>query len=355
MKYSTWMKITVSAATMMVTGSAFATGTGVMNMTYDAPGRDRLVQALVTYPSAGGGRVEMNGDNAIFKGVKMQRDALPERKKHPLAILSHGSGGNAAGLAWLSNKLADEGYVVIAPNHQGSTSGDSTPETTIPATWLRKSDMTALLDAVAASPSLNEIVSMQDITAIGFSLGGQTVLGLAGARLDADAMAKMCNVSPKPPGCDWLDRGNALIKGHVDLRAIDKATFNAGYMEPRIKQVIAIDPAFVPAYDEQSLKEISVPVGLINLGSKWEIMSGVDATPIAGNTPGAQLDQVPGADHFSFLPECKWLGAILIWWEGDDPVCTEPSDTPRAKLHEVIWSKIAALLKRNRAQQTAQH
>ncbi len=330
---------------MLMTTAAHAAEIGVMNFTFDSPNRDRLVQSLVTYPAQGGGFFESVGDNPVFKGVMLRRDAKPERKKHPLIIFSHGSGGNAANASWLTKRLAEEGYVVIAPNHQGSTSGDSRPETTIPATWQRKRDVTALLDAVASSVSLGAIIDSENVTAIGFSLGGHTVLGLVGVELRAKLLAENCDSDQAAPGCTWLEQGNGLIKGHVDLHKIDETKFNARYHEPRIKKVIAIDPAFVPAYDLGSIKEIRVPVGLLNLGSSENVPAGINAEPLAKVLPSVQFARVKDANHFSFLAECKRFGGMMIWWEGDDPVCTEASRRSRAELHDEIASKITSLLK----------
>lgn len=339
------IKYTIAASAIAATlATASAADVGVMNFTFDAPHRDRLVQALVTYPAEGSGMRESTGDNAVFKGVPLLRDANPKRKQHPLVILSHGSGGSYGSVSWLAKALSEEGYVVIAPNHQGSTSGDSTPETTIPATWLRKQDMTALLDAVAQSPSLASMVDTENISAIGFSLGGQTVLGLVGVELRAKALAANCDGDQPAPGCVWLKQGNAAIPGHVDLHEIDEIKFNARYLEPRIKNVVAIDPAFVPAYDFQSIEAVHVPVALINLGLPDEVPAGINAEPLAKHFPSVKFTRVEGANHFSFLAECKWYGGLLIWWEGDDPVCSANGDRSRSEVHDEIARKIVNFL-----------
>ncbi len=343
MKFNKFLIATCFAACMSAT--AQAAEIGVINFTFDAPNRDRIVQALVTFPAEGGGFPESVGDNPVFKGVMLRRDAKPERKRHPLIIFSHGSGGNAANASWLTKRLAEEGYVVIAPSHQGSTSGDSRPETTIPATWERKRDMSALLNAIEHSPSLGRLVDLNNVTAIGFSLGGHTVLGLVGAELRAKSLAANCDSDAAAPGCTWLKQGNYLIKGHVDLHKIDESKFNTRYVDPRIKRVIAIDPAFVPAYDAQSIKEIHVPVGLINLGSPGKVPAGIDAEPLANLVTSAQFARVENSDHFSFLAECKMFGGLMIWMEGDDPVCSETSNRARADIHTELAEKVIAQLK----------
>ena len=335
----------ISTVATLCAGTSLAADVGVTNFTFDTTHRDRLVQVAVTYPAESGGYVESVGDNAVFKGSILLRDAKPERGKHGLVILSHGSGGNAANLSWLARKLAEAGFIVAAPNHQGSTSADSTPETTIEAAWDRKQDMTDLLDAIAASPNLSSITNLSNVSAIGFSLGGQTVLGLAGATLHAKALAKYCDDNPISMECIWFDKGNPLIKGHVDLHQIDATKFDASYSEGRVKRVVAIDPAFTVAYDTKSLKAMTVPTLLINLGDEGKVPLGIGANEIAADIPGAKLERIAGANHFTFLAECKLLGGFMIWLEGDDPVCREVSNRDRADMHDEIAEKILAFLK----------
>lgn len=326
-------------------GFAETIHTGVTNFTHDAPHRDRLVQTTLFYPGTDGGYPEWIGDNPVFKGVRVMRDLKPERSKHPLIIISHGSGGNAANLAWLAGQLAAQGFVVAIPNHQGSTSADSTPETTIPAVWQRPADMSSLIDALAASPSASAMIDTGDISALGFSLGGLTALSLAGAQVHAEKLAQYCEDDPGAMTCVWFEKGNPLIPGHVDLRQIDKQRFEAKFLDPRIQRVVAIDPAFATTYDLTGLKQVTAKVQIINLGTGDPLSAGVRADHIAANIPNAHYDSIEGANHFDFLGECKRLGWFYVWMEGDDPVCTETGNRSRAELHEEIAAKILAFLK----------
>ena len=332
-----------TAAFMLTFGTAYAGEVGVMNFTFDAPQRERLVQALVWYPAINIGRIEYVGDNAVFKGTAANRDAMPESIKHPLIILSHGSGGNAAGLGWISERLAAEGYVVIAANHQGATSGDSTPETNVKI-WEPPQDMSSMLDAISASPALQRIVDFNNITAIGFSMGGHTALALAGVKARVAAFAQFCDDHKDSPNCIWFDRGNELIKGHVDLHRLDPTQFEKNLSDKRVGRVIAIDPGVAQALDSSSLGAVTVPTLLINLGQSEAIPLGVRAEQIAKAIPHARYETVAGANHFSFLSECKALGWAYVMMEGDDPVCTEVGARSRAEIHEEIAGKIVAFL-----------
>jgi predicted dienelactone hydrolase len=334
-----------TAAFLATLGSANAGDVGVMNFTFDTPHRDRLVQALVWYPSLNSGkmaRIEYVGDNAVFKGTPANRDAVPDGAKHPLIIFSHGSGGNASGLSWIAERLAAKGYVVIAANHQGSASGDSTPETNVKI-WQPPQDMSSMVDAISASPSLQRIVDVNNITAIGFSMGGHAVLALAGATAKVDAFAKFCDDHTDSSNCIWFDRGNDLIKGHVDLHKLDPLLFEQNLSDKRIGRVVAIDPGVAQAMNKFSMSAISVPTLLMNLGLGEAIPLGVRADQIAKTIPDARYETVEGANHFSFLAECKALGWAYVMMEGDDPVCTE-SARSRTEIHVEIADKVLAFL-----------
>jgi predicted dienelactone hydrolase len=80
-----------------------------------------------------------------------------------------------------------------------------------------------------------------------------------------------------------------------------------------------------------------------NLGQGEAIPLGVRAEQIAKAIPHARYETVAGANHFSFLAECKALGWAYVMMEGDEPVCTESSRS-RAEIHEEITGKIVAFL-----------
>ena len=76
----------------------------------------------------------MFGKNAVFKGIELAANPRPKQGAHPVVVFSHGSGGNGMNIGWFAKALADQGMIVIAPNHPGSTSGDSDPEQSL-KTW----------------------------------------------------------------------------------------------------------------------------------------------------------------------------------------------------------------------------
>src|SRR5690606_12229447 len=135
----------------------------------------RNLEVGIWYPAATGGTTSLVGDNEVFKGAPAAINALPEKGSFPLIVMSHGSGGRFQGMAWLASELARAGYIVAAPNHPGTTSGDSTPQDT-PKIWQRTGDLSAVIDTMTTDPAWSDIVDKNKISVLGFSLGGTAAM-----------------------------------------------------------------------------------------------------------------------------------------------------------------------------------
>ncbi|TRW97883.1 alpha/beta fold hydrolase [Paracoccus sp. M683] len=316
--------------------------------TADLPGYDRLdvqaahrarpIAASIWYPAAGPTFVAPVGDNALFEGRPAYMGAAMAEGKFPLILLSHGSGGNMDGAAWLSAELAQRGAVVLAVNHQGSTSGDSSPRRTL-YLGTRAADLSAALDQVMNNPEFSAHIDPDRITSVGFSLGGTTVLGLAGMRFDPKGMGNACKESEDPVrGCNFYQNAKVNM---ADL----PEDFGADARDTRIGATIAIDPGFTQAAREDSLSLISDPVLLINLGAAdtlWNMVDvGPNGTDLAARLPNATRNVIAPADHYGFLMNCKPGAAEILAEENDDPICDDPQGADRKQIHQQIIDQIA--------------
>lgn len=109
----------------------------------------------------------------------------------PLLVFSHGFSGCNTQSLFLMEALADEGYLVVAPNHKDAQCqggrGLQRPEEPFrnAEEWTdnthrdRQRDIATLVQAMRKDRSWN--VDWSRIGLVGHSLGGYTVLGLAGA------------------------------------------------------------------------------------------------------------------------------------------------------------------------------
>ena len=307
----------------------------------DAPHRPRVMEAAVWYPAGSQSYSVPLGANPVFAGTRVSFAPKLAEGRYPLIILSHGSGGNINGMGWLAGPLAIKGAIVVGVNHPGTTSGDSSPRRTVQVTE-RARDIPAVIDAVLAHPDFGPAIDPEQITVLGFSLGGATALHVAGAQMERKAYGTYCDRFPTASDCQFLGRGGVNLH---DLPAEWEAT---DMHEPRIKTMISVDPGFGYAITEASLAKITARTLILNLGdaeTQWEATdAGPKGSNLLAHIPGAQLERLAPAWHFSFLGICTPAGAELLREDNDDPVCDEPAGGDRATLHGKAIAKIADFL-----------
>lgn len=326
--------ITLALTTMLACGAHSA---GYKTDQIEAAHRETPLDLFIWYPSQTEATLDL-GKNAVFTGITISPDAPQSKGKHPLIVLSHGSGGNAINIGWIAAHLADQGYIVVSTNHPHSTSRDSIPAETIKV-WERPADMTTILDHFEQTGIEGLIPDMDRVASMGFSLGGFTALSLAGGLVNQQAYIQHCLDHAKMLDCQWYANAG------VDLAAIDTDRFEQSNRDPRIKTTIAIDPALSPAFLEASLMNMQMPVQIINLGDPETVPSTINGQNIAEFLPNVEYTHVSEATHFSFLGECTTLGHLIIAFAGDDPICKEVGNRKRAAIHTELKNKITAFLK----------
>ncbi len=312
---------------------------GIVTVPVVSPERGKDLSVTVWYPAAEGGSDTLVGDNRIFTGAPARRDAPLLRGHFPLVLISHGSGSRAEGMAWIAAQLAEKGFIVAGPDHPGTTSGDSTPIAT-PRIWERTQDLTNIITAMTTSPKWQLAIDPGKIGVLGFSLGGSTGLELIGARADLPTYADYCDQNTQMMDCQWFAGGFGFVDGKrvaspvVHLRDFDKAHFEQSNFDPRIASAVLVDPGLATSFQADSLRAIRVPTTIINLGSPGGVPVAVYSYKLSAEIPGAHYHQIPGANHFSFLPVCKPGAQDLLSELGDvDPICDGKGLRDRAEVH----------------------
>lgn len=329
-------------ALMLSTGLAghtFATEDlpGYERLTLTPEHRARPVSAALWYPAGTRSYAGRVGDGPVFYGTRVWMGAKIAEGQYPLFVFSHGSGGNMDNSAWLFSALVEKGAMVLAVNHPGSTSGDSSPRASL---YLdrRAGDISAALDTLLSDPVLGPHVDRSRITALGFSLGGATALSLGGLTFDGDAYGDYCHANPDATDCEFLAKGN------VELDHLPEG-FSAAARDSRIDHVIAIDPAFTYVATEASVAAVTVPVSFINLGDRDRLKTGdvsEQGSNLANRLKDSDYQVIAPSYHITFLGLCKPEGAAFLVEEQDDPVCTDPDGVDRADTHERIIEAVAA-------------
>lgn len=231
------------------------------------------------------------------------------RPAYPLLLLSHGTGGTADSLDWLAAALAARGYIVAGVDHPGNTMLAPLTREGFRLWWERATDLSQVLDGLLADPVLGPRIDADRIGAVGFSLGGYTVLELAGARTNLPAFEHFC----ASPDADAICHPPEMRRAQDDARAADApspktaaslARAGASYRDTRIKAVFAIAPALGMAFDDTAFAEVRIPVALI--AGTADVTAPVDTNirRIGRLLPRASVELIPGAAHYTFLDTC---------------------------------------------------
>src|SRR5450755_1075360 len=120
-------------------------------------------------------------------------------------------------------------------------------------------------------PRFGPRIDRARIGAAGVSLGGYTVLVVAGARADSRLLGPYCARNPTTPVCsgkaapqipDLREKARALAASDARYRAAEAANMDL-HRDPRVKAVFSIEPAEGPATIPQSLAAIQIPIAFV--------------------------------------------------------------------------------------------
>lgn len=251
----------------------------------------------------------------LFRGYPAADDAPVSgvHATYPLLVLSHGTGGSADSLDWLAAALAGQGYIVAGANHPGNNALEPPTRDGFMLWWERATDASEVIDGVLADPTLGPHVDRNRIGAVGFSLGGYTVLELAGGRTDLAGFERFCN-SPAadaictPPEAAKIEHAASeppLTAATLSPEAIaSRARAGDSYRDPRVKVVFAISPALGEAFDARSFADVTIPVSLVAGEADVTAPTATNIRRIAALMPKATVTLLPGAAHYTFLDTC---------------------------------------------------
>jgi len=246
-----------------------------------------VLAAFVGHRAAGAGRDNVTHLRVAGRDVALWKPgtAAPAAG-YPLVVFSHGYGGCNTQSVFLMEALAKAGYLVLAPNHKDAHCGTADRSASLgrpeepfvhggkwsDATYRdRHEDIKAVLDAVLAQQTSQGVpVDANRVGIAGHSLGGYTVLGIAGA---------------------W-----------------------SSWKDARVKAVLALSPYCTPYLSSGDLSRMSVPVmyqgGTLDLG----------ITPEVRRVNGAYDRSSPPKFYVEFE------GAGHLAWTGLNPTYHEVID-----------------------------
>ena len=301
--------------------------------------QSRPLATAVWYPAAPGSRESewrVGIFNAGWNALKAPLSAAIT--KRPLIVLSHGTGGGAAGMAWLAETLASNGYIVAAVNHHGNTAAEPSYQLQgFMLWWERARDISVLIDKLLVDPQFGAHIDTSRIGVAGFSLGGYTALATVGARLAYQQWKSFCASQPVEPNCTLPPEASFSMANVQRLLDHDDRVKEAvshsheSFRDARIGAAFAIAPVLGPVMTKASLAEVKVPVRII-VGSKDDqAVPDVNARPIASAIPNAELEIIPNVAHYTFLARCNLLGKVVA-----RSLCTDPDEIDREEVHRRV-------------------
>jgi predicted dienelactone hydrolase len=270
--------------------------------------------------------------------------------KRPLVLLSHGTGGSGRDLAWLAESLASRGYLAAAVTHYGnSIAYDDLSVQGFFLFWERARDLTLLLERVLADPVFGPSVDLDRIGAAGFSLGGNTVALLAGARLDIEAYYAFCesdqaratSCAPPPESPFEIEDLLELLEREDPLTLASIARADASHHDPRVRAVFAIAPAVIDSMSAVGVEKIGTPIRIVVGDSDEHAPAEANARILALHAPKAELRILEDVGHYTFLSQCGWPGRLVL---GD--LCEERSGVSRATIHAEVAADAYAFFQR---------
>ena len=335
----------VAAGTPYVSGLARLTTADDTASRGDASGK---LSITVWYPVAAGTAIEPltfdgSSKSPYFDAGSFAAGTPMLPGTYPLIVISHGTGGTAMQMAWLARVLASHGYIVAAPNHPGNNGLAPYTAQGFVLWWLRAHDLSRTIDAMLADPRYGPHIDRRRIAAAGFSLGGYTMIEIAGGRTSVKRFGAACARRDGDPTCSGPpefpnlgQRVAALLKTDAAFRAA-YAGDGVSYRDPRVKAVFAIAPALAQAMIPSSLRQITIPVSIV-VGTADPIAVGsLNGAVLAKAIPGATFAWIPNAGHYTFLDTCTAAGkAALKLFCGDRP------GLDRAAVHAEVANRALA-------------
>ncbi len=264
--------------------------------------RNRPVITEVWYPTTDA-LIQKPGGNYPFIHIPTVRNGTVPGRKFPLILISHGTGGGRMTLEWLVDKLVQRGFIVAAVDHYGNTYDNKIAEDFIEA-WRRPLDISYALTALLKDTTFGARIDTARIGAAGFSIGGYTVIALAGGELDLDAIQAYFNTASGKKEAAIPEFPNLM--GSVDSNAVVKSFKNSPPLkDSRIKAFFAICPAIGQGFTKKSqFATIHNPLYIVGAQSDSIAPVKTNALHYHDLINGSKLTVIEGkVGHYVFLNE----------------------------------------------------
>ncbi len=232
--------------------------------------------------------------------IEAAPDATPLKGKHPVVVLSHGSGGTSLSHWRTARDLARHGYLVLSLVHADDNAAVSRGSSTQEVWNNRPKEWSRALDLLFTS-RYAAVIDVDRIAAVGFSAGAYTALVIGGGRPSSLALDDYC-----------LERGRSdvlCIQYGLMKRAVVRVERSLGFrresLDPpsdgRVRAVVALAPPGAGLFDTSGLLGLNVPTLLLQ-GNQDEVLRYPNDAHFLASVlkQRAEYQVLPGG-HFAFL------------------------------------------------------
>lgn len=289
--------------TASIVSAAESYNVGQRDFLFQDTARKRQINTYVWYPTSSETKMQpIIEKGRPFLPVVAAKDATLVKKPHggfPIVLLSHGSMGEAKRVFWFASYLVKNGFMVLAVDHSGNKTGDSSADGVM-RIWDRAKDLTFVLDQLLKEPHFKDQIDTTRVFAAGHSSGGATALMLGGGRFSAKQL------QIPTPNCAGT-KEPFFAKQCSELQALDMSKYpkdivEANNSDSRVKAVVAFDPGFIKSFETGSLKNINA---LIFIADKLETPFDEAFSKEYLKLLPSKSELVPNTYHMTFLQACK--------------------------------------------------
>lgn len=217
-------------------------------------------------------------------------DGAISGKRHPLIVISHGTGGWYGSHDDTARALARAGFVVAAVSHTGDTFDDRSRATRMAD---RPGQLTKVIDYMTGEWPDRAAIDPRKVGVFGFSSGGFTALVAIGGEPDMRLVGPHCAEHPGYFDCNLLRQSG------------DTPANGPWVHDARIRAAVIAAPALGFTFAPKGLAKVKVPVQLWRAEQDSVLPHPLYAEAVRGLLPRAPDYRVAeGADHYDFLAPC---------------------------------------------------
>lgn len=307
---------------------------GITTVRYLDASRNRPLVTEVWYPTHDD--VPAEAVSGLWVRCPEARDAplKTSEKKYPLIVMSHGNGGDRLNNAWIAEILASNGYIVASTDHHGNTWNNQIAESFVKI-WDRPVDISFVIDQILEDERFAPHINPDKIGFIGYSLGGQTGIWLAGGKMQHFDKPDLSTIP--------TDQIPTIVDEEV-INSIDFSPARESYQDRRLSAFFVMAPALGFLFDPSSLQSISAPVYIIAAEGDLTVPIESSAKILAKQIKKAAFNLITGsASHYVFLNEVSKGGKLML----SKKVAHDDPTVDRAKLHEEIGKTAVIFFDKN--------